>query len=78
MNKATTQINWDDIEEKALGMTNDALHYAIDDIIATLPHSDALDREDEGCRGGYYRDEISIYRGVLAHRISKGADLQPI
>lgn len=64
----TKQIDWAAIEEKAKGMTTQALHYAILDIQKTLPSADALDRETGEDRGGYYRDEASIYHRELAKR----------
>lgn len=58
-------IDWNATEEHArqLGFTH--LRYAIKDILKTLPFSDELDREDGGNRGGYYRDELSVFRKVL-------------
>lgn len=49
-------------------MTTDALHYAILDCQRTLEPADALDREDGGTRGGFYRDQISVYRAELKRR----------
>jgi len=65
---ATKQIDWNHVADLAKGMSVDQLNYAIEDILKTLPHADALDRTDEGNRGGYYRDETSIYRNELAKR----------
>jgi hypothetical protein len=65
---ATKQIDWKHVEALAAGMSVEALHYALIDIQATLPHADALDRELGGDRGGYYRDEASIYRRELKKR----------
>lgn len=68
MNKATEQINWNAIEEIAMGKSIEAIRYAILDIQNTLESADALDRTDGGCRGGYYRDEISIYRRIYVKK----------
>ena len=68
MNKATEQINWNAIEEIALGKSIESIRYAILDMQATLESADALDRADGGCRGGYYRDEISIYRRIYVKK----------
>jgi hypothetical protein len=66
--KATEQINWNAVADKAEDMSVPSLLGAISDILATLSSADAIDRETGGCRGGYYRDEISIYRKELAKR----------
>lgn len=55
-------IDWKAVEQRARGMSSDQLHGALLDIQKTLASADALDREDNGDRGGYYRDEASIYR----------------
>jgi D-alanine-D-alanine ligase len=44
------------------------LQAAIKDILVTLLYADELDRLDEGNRGGYYRDELSVYRAELKRR----------
>lgn len=62
------QINWQEMFDKANHMSGDHLRGAIADILNTLPSADALDRTDNGNRGGYYRDEISIYRKVIHDR----------
>lgn len=64
----TKQIDWNATETRAARMTSIELHYALIDISKTLPNADALDREDGGDRGGYYRDEASVYRAELARR----------
>ena len=61
-------IDWTGKETIAAGMGLDTLRGAVADILRTLPTADALDREDGGDRGGYYRDEASIYRRELAKR----------
>lgn len=61
-------LDWNATAERAAGMTSTEIHYALLDINKTLPHSDALDREDGGDRGGYYRDEASVLRKELASR----------
>lgn len=58
--------------DKAKRMTVAELRYALADILRTLPHSDALDREDNGDRGGRYRDEASVYRRELGRRGERG------
>jgi len=67
--KVKNPIDWNAVAAKAEQMTNVELHYAILDCQKTLPHSDALDRVDGGDRGGYYRDEISIYRKEMKDRL---------
>ncbi len=54
-------------ECRAMGMSDMGLRYALH-INETLRHSDSLDRQDGGNRGGYYRDEASVYRKELARR----------
>ena len=65
MNKATAQIDWNAVEDKANEMTQEAIAGTIVDILLTLGPADSLDRKLGGFRGGYYRDELSIYRKVL-------------
>ena len=65
MKNATGTIDWNSTEEHAHRMGAANLRYAIKDILETLPVADELDREDGGCRGGYYRDELSVFRKVL-------------
>jgi len=54
--------------EKAKGMSDDALHYAILDIKKTLPASRSLDRQDGGDREGWYMDEASVYKAEIDRR----------
>lgn len=61
-------IDWQATEEKAARMTGDELFGAILDIRRTLENADALDREDGGDRGGYYRDEASVYWREITKR----------
>lgn len=68
MNK---QLDWNATEQKAKQMDERALWYAILDIQKVLPSSDALDRNDNGNRGGYYRDEASVYHREIANRRGK-------
>lgn len=68
MRNANGSIDWNRTEEQARGMTRDQLHGARQDIRETLPAADALDREDGGNRGGYYRDEASVYYMELNRR----------
>lgn len=68
MKQANGQIDWERTEEHAREMEVPQLDWAIIDAQNTLPASDALDREDGGNRGGYYRDAISVYRRIRAER----------
>ncbi len=68
MKNATGTIDWDATAEHASRLCSGNLRYAIKDAQDTLPVADELDREDGGCRGGYYRDEISVYRKELKSR----------
>ncbi|MEE8473534.1 MAG: hypothetical protein V3S82_10245 [Dehalococcoidia bacterium] len=65
-------IDWNAVAEKAQAMTICQLTGAIQDIRATLQDADDLDRTDEGDRGGYYRDEASIYHAEIARREAAG------
>lgn len=67
---APGQVDFAALEERARGMSPEALHGALADIRETLPHADAMDRELGGDRGGRYRDEASVYRRELARRAS--------
>ncbi|HUT77408.1 MAG TPA: hypothetical protein VM285_06965 [Polyangia bacterium] len=62
------RFDWQGEREKAERLSDVEIHYAILDILKTLPHADALDRELGGDRGGRYRDEISVLRSVSAAR----------
>lgn len=62
------QLDWNAVAERAARMTNAELHYALLDIIKTLPHADAMDRENGTDRGGYYRDEASVLRAEQRRR----------
>jgi hypothetical protein len=64
----TKQIDWTLMIGRATDMTSTQLHYAILDCQKTLPFADDLDRTDGGTRGGYYRDEISVYRAEQKSR----------
>jgi len=57
--KMIKQIDWKQKESKARGMTNKELQYAI---------KDCGDCVRCGIDGGYYLDEISIYRRELTRR----------
>ena len=65
---ATKQIDWNAVEKRAAEMSTLSLRFALVDIHETLPHADDLDRLDGGNRGGYYRDEASIYWRELKKR----------
>jgi len=69
-NKATETIDWGRYEAKAKTMTGGQLWGALIDIRKTLPSADRLDREHGGNRGGYYRDEASIYHTEMRRRRS--------
>jgi hypothetical protein len=63
------QINFAALEARAREMSVASLHYALQDILRTLPGADAMDRAYGGpSRGGKYRDEASVYRRELARR----------
>jgi hypothetical protein len=64
MKNAQGTIDWNATEEYARRIGSANLHYAIQDILDTLPVADELDRADDGDRGGYYRDELSVFRKV--------------
>lgn len=64
----TKQIDWAATEEKARNMSDEVLYFAILDIRKTLRNADALDREDGGNRGGYYRDEAGVYHAEWRKR----------
>jgi len=66
----TTQggIDFKATAEMAARMTDAQLMGALSDILKTLPHADAMDRVDDGDRGGYYRDEASIYHAEMRKR----------
>jgi hypothetical protein len=64
----TKSLDWARVEEIAKGMSVDQLEFSLRDIRETLRHADALDRELGGDRGGYYRDEASVYRRELDKR----------
>lgn len=68
---ATKQIDWNAVADLARGMSIAQINYAIADILETLPNADAFDRSDHGNRGGYYRDELSVYRKELKTRLDK-------
>ncbi len=65
---ATKQIDWNAVADHAAHMSTEVLRAGIKDILKTLPNAHAFDRIDGGCRGGYYCDEISIYRKELKMR----------
>jgi len=67
-NKAIDAIDWNATALRAEAMTTAQLYFAIQDIRNTLQSADALDREDGGCRGGYYRDESSVLHTELKRR----------
>lgn len=68
MKNAQGTIDWDRTAEHAKLLCSANIRHVIKDAQDTLPVADELDREDGGCRGGYYRDEISVYRKELNSR----------
>ena len=62
------RIDWAAAIDRAEGMSMSALLYAIGDCQKTLPSADAMDRALGSCDGGYYRDEISVYRAEIKRR----------
>lgn len=59
------KINWSEAEAKADSMTTAQLWSEIHGLREVLESADNLDRSDEGNRGGYYRDLISVYANEL-------------
>jgi hypothetical protein len=53
-------LNFDEYQQRAYRMTNQGLAGALDDIRATLPSADSMDREMNTDNGGYYRDQASV------------------
>jgi len=53
-------LNFDEYRQRAYRMTPQALSGALDDIRATLPSADSMDREMNTDNGGYYRDQASV------------------
>jgi hypothetical protein len=68
MTDGTRRIDWTAETERAERMTDEALRYAIEDALDTLGPADGLDRADGGNRGGFYRDQISVYRAEVKKR----------
>ena len=66
----TTQggIDFKATAEMVATMTDAQIVGALSDILKTLPNADAMDRVDDGDRGGYYRDEASIYHAEMRKR----------
>lgn len=64
-------IDWSSVEDRAAGMSDSALFYALEDIRKTMPIARANDRIDGGDREGWYADEASIYRQELNRRRSR-------
>lgn len=71
MRNANGTLDWARTEEAARGMNWDQIYGALRDIRLTLPAADDLDRADGGDRGGYYRDEASVYRRELDRRAGR-------
>jgi len=67
----TQQLDFTACETKARGMSRLQLHGALSDIRRTLPRADLIDRTYGLDRGGYYRDEASVYHRELLRRGSK-------
>lgn len=64
----TKQLDFAATQEKAQAMSDAQLIGAIHDIQNTLPSADAMDRADGTSRGGYYRDEASVYHAEIKRR----------
>lgn len=69
MRRPDGKIDWASTEDRAREMSNAEIHYALLDIQKTLAAADRLDRELGGDRGGYYRDEASVYHREIARRL---------
>ena len=67
----TKQLDFAATQEKAQEMSDAQLIGAIRDIQNTLPSADAMDRADGTSRGGYYRDEASVYHAEMNKRRAK-------
>lgn len=63
-----TTIDFARYAEKARGMTDNELFYAIMDCVKAAESMDTIDRTDDGDRAGRYRDESSVYRAEQARR----------
>jgi len=68
MAMANDTVDFKALGEAVLALGSYDIRCAISDIIATLDSADELDRTDEGNRGGFYRDQISVYRQELKKR----------
>lgn len=66
----TKQLDWDEIKRRAQGMTLVALRWSAEDAYQASLAADQL--ESAGCRvdktGGYYLDEVSVYRAEIRRR----------
>ena len=62
------QLDFAAYEETVTDLNREQILFHLDDIQATLPHADAMDRVDGEDRGGFYRDQASVLRRELAKR----------
>ena len=54
--------------EEAKHLSTVTLRYRERDVRQTIAKADALDSEDQGCRGDWYRSELKILQAELAVR----------
>jgi hypothetical protein len=66
--KAREPFDWKRGRARARTMTDEQLWGAILDIRKVLPFSDRLDRVYGGSRGGWYRDESTMYYKEMERR----------
>ena len=72
MRQSNGQIDWNATREHYEALPNSTLHGALLDIQKTLPAADSMDRANgNALQGGYYRDEASVIRQILADRQSQ-------
>lgn len=69
MRQSNGQIDWNRTREHYENLDNSTLHGALLDIQKTLPTADEMGLANGNClNGGYYRDEASVIRQILADR----------
>lgn len=71
MRNAQNTIDWEATTNHAKAMPTYSLEYQIQDILETLPSADAIDLASGSNDGGYYRDELSVFRAELKKRTEK-------
>ena len=77
------RLDFTEYAAQVRGMTTSEILGAIRDVRATLDSADAMDREDGGSRGGYYRDQASVLHRELdgrpeADEAPEGADVMEV